>query len=70
MLCLIGFSTNKTWLPVNPNYKVLNLKKEMKSSRSHYNMYKQLVEARKQPVIQNGSLNINILPEDVFSFSR
>lgn len=69
-LILIGFSTNKTWLPVNPNYKTLNLKNEMKSSKSHYSMYKRLVEARKRPVIQKGSLNISILSEDIFSFSR
>jgi hypothetical protein len=70
MMYLIGFSLNKTWLPVNPNYKILNLKNEMKSSRSHYIMYKRLVEVRKHPAIQNGSLNISILSEDILLFSR
>jgi alpha-glucosidase len=70
MLFLKGFSTERTWLPVNPNYKILNLKNEMSSSKSHYSIYKSLVEARQHPVIQNGSLNISILSEDIFSFSR
>jgi glycosidase len=70
MVYLTGFSVSKTWLPVNPNYKILNLKIEKESSRSHYSMYKRLIEAREQPALQNGSLNINILSEDVFSFSR
>jgi hypothetical protein len=70
MLLLKGFSTKRAWLPVNPNYKILNLKNEMSLSNSHYSIYKRLVEARKHPVIQSVSLNINILSEDIFSFSR
>jgi alpha-glucosidase len=70
MSFLKGFSTQRTWLPVNPNYKILNLKNEMRWSNSHYSIYKRLVEARQHPVIQNGSLNISVLSEDIFSFSR
>ncbi|XP_069682934.1 maltase 2-like isoform X2 [Periplaneta americana] len=65
-----GFSTNKTWLPVNSNYKFLNLKTQMKASKSHYLIYKRLVAARKHPTIQIGSLTIHIPHADIFFFAR
>ncbi|XP_069689413.1 maltase A3-like isoform X1 [Periplaneta americana] len=65
-----GFSTsNVTWLPVNPNYKDLNLVNEKAAEKSHYHVYKQLLQARQEPAIQQGSLHTNVIG-DVFSFSR
>ncbi|XP_029679953.1 maltase 1-like, partial [Formica exsecta] len=52
-----GFSTaNSTWLPVNENYKELNLLKETKAHDSHYKIYKTLAYMhRKEPALTKGS---------------
>ncbi|XP_025263073.1 maltase 2-like [Camponotus floridanus] len=52
-----GFSTaNSTWLPVNPNYKTLNLQAEERSYQSHYKIYKTLAYLhRKEPALTQGS---------------
>jgi alpha-glucosidase len=55
---------------VNPNYKQLNLEAEKEAYMSHYKVYKRLVELRKQPAIQNGSLQTYPASENVFTFSR
>ncbi|PSN41543.1 Maltase 1 [Blattella germanica] len=66
-----GFSSSEsTWLPVNPNYKELNLVAEKEASRSHYHVYKDLVKARQTPTIQNGRLYTNVIADKIFSFSR
>ncbi|KMQ90254.1 maltase 1 [Lasius niger] len=51
-----GFSkANSTWLPVNANYKTLNLLRE-KSHESHYKIYKTLAYMhRKEPALTEGS---------------
>ncbi|XP_011875708.1 PREDICTED: maltase 2-like [Vollenhovia emeryi] len=52
-----GFSTNETtWLPVNDNYKDLNLAKQQKEFLSHYNVFKHMGQLKKKPVIEQGSL--------------
>ncbi|XP_024875398.1 alpha-glucosidase-like [Temnothorax curvispinosus] len=52
-----GFSTNKTtWLPVNSNYKVLNLAAQKAEFVSHYRMFKRMAQLKKKPVIEQGSL--------------
>ncbi len=52
-----GFSTNnETWLPVNPNYKDINVKKEEEDPDSILNFYRSLIEFRsKQPALLYGS---------------
>ncbi|XP_024867549.1 maltase 1-like [Temnothorax curvispinosus] len=52
-----GFSTaNSTWLPVNQNYKQLNLAKQMKAKESHYKIYKTLAFLhRTEPALTEGS---------------
>ncbi|XP_011690583.1 PREDICTED: maltase 2-like [Wasmannia auropunctata] len=52
-----GFSTNEqTWLPVNGNYKDLNLAAQKDEQVSHYNVFKALTKLKKTPVIAQGSL--------------
>ncbi|XP_012283498.1 maltase 1 [Orussus abietinus] len=59
-----GFTTgNKTWLPVHPNYKTLNLAAQKKVPISHYNVFKSLVRLRQLPVLRDGALE-NILVHD------
>ncbi|KAJ8874366.1 hypothetical protein PR048_025214 [Dryococelus australis] len=59
-----GFSTNSTtWLPVNPYYKQLNLKK-LKT------VYKQLVKLRRTRTLQRGNTETAAVTNDVFAFVR
>jgi len=52
-----GFSSNKsTWLPVNENYKSLNLKAQKSELYSHYNVFKRLTQLKKKLVIEQGTL--------------
>jgi alpha-glucosidase len=66
-----GFSTSEdTWLPVNPNYKELNLAAQKLANQSHYHVYKQLVAARSHPTIQKGDLHTSVIGGSVFTFLR
>lgn len=42
-----GFSINKPWLKVNPNYRTINAEAQIKQPDSVLNYYKRLVELRK-----------------------
>ena len=42
-----GFSTEKPWMPVNENYKIVNVKDEEKEYGSILNFYKRLIAFRK-----------------------
>ncbi|EZA54318.1 putative maltase D [Ooceraea biroi] len=52
-----SFSTaNSTWLPVNQNYKQLNLANEKVADESHYKIYKTLTHMhRTEPALTEGS---------------
>jgi hypothetical protein len=66
-----GFSNNETtWLPVNENYKELNLEAQKAAEKSHYKVYKQLTELRKNPAIQRGETHVAALSETVLGFTR
>ena len=41
-----GFGTGTPWLPVNPNYKEINLAAQKADPDSVYNYYKKLIELR------------------------
>ncbi|EFN66614.1 Maltase 1 [Camponotus floridanus] len=58
-----AFSTaDSTWLPVNSNYKQLNLKEEMGIKNSHYDIYKNLAHLhRKEPALTEGSYTLFIM---------
>ncbi|XP_037961163.1 maltase 2-like isoform X2 [Teleopsis dalmanni] len=66
-----GFSSAaKTWLPVHPNYKQLNLEAQKLADKSHYKLYKMLLELRKSPVLREGRLHAEVLNRAVFAFKR
>ncbi|XP_034196330.2 maltase 1-like [Osmia lignaria lignaria] len=66
-----GFSNaSKTWLPVNKNYKTLNLKKQKTDAVSHYKLYKALITLRKSNVLQHGKLTTAVLNNDVLAVVR
>ncbi|XP_051858904.1 maltase 2 isoform X1 [Drosophila albomicans] len=66
-----GFSdAARTWLPVNPNYVQLNLKSQQLAKKSHYKVYKLLIELRKLPVLRRGRFSIEPLSRAVFAIKR
>ncbi|XP_055847890.1 maltase 2 isoform X2 [Episyrphus balteatus] len=66
-----GFSTaSKTWVPVNPNFKTLNLALQMKAERSHYKLYKKLIELKKSPTLAKGTFYPMALCRKTFAFKR
>ncbi|XP_034948194.1 maltase 1-like [Chelonus insularis] len=68
-----GFSTNKTtWLPVNPNYKTLNLaeQKRVQSPTSHYHIHKKLIALKQHPVAKSGSTEVILVTENILGVVR
>lgn len=66
-----GFSSgNKTWLPVNPNYKTLNLATQQKSTTSHYGIFKKLVALKSLPIIKSGTTEVILAGENILSVVR
>ncbi|KAK0157548.1 hypothetical protein PV328_011277 [Microctonus aethiopoides] len=66
-----GFSTNnKTWLPVNPNYKTLNLAMQKTSNVSHYAIFKKLVELKSQPIMKLGTTQLILVGNNVLGVVR
>ncbi|XP_003395914.3 maltase 1 [Bombus terrestris] len=66
-----GFSKNKTtWLPVNDNYKEINLQKESNQKNSTYQLYTKLIELRKRHTLKHGSLITKELSKYVLAVLR
>ncbi|XP_033319548.1 alpha-glucosidase-like [Bombus bifarius] len=66
-----GFSNStKTWLPVHPNYKTLNLAAQKRATSSPYQLFKKLMNIKKRPVIARGSLNVSVLDKQVLGITR
>jgi len=55
-----GFSSNpKTWLPVAPDYKQVNVEAESRDPNSMLNWYKKLIGLRRSnPAIRDGAMNM------------
>lgn len=67
----LGFSNNTiTWLPVNSNYWRLNLELQRNTLKSHFQVYKRLVQLRYHPTLQHGDLTIFTLSKWVLAFTR
>lgn len=68
-----GFTTgNKTWLPINPNHKEVNVENQKNApGESHYKVYKKLSDLRKSDAWKWGSLESQALEGGkVYAFSR
>lgn len=66
-----GFSTNSTtWLPINPNYVTVNVESESAQTKSHLNVYKQLVELRNTKTLQYGDLLYGSIGDDILAIKR
>ncbi|XP_044018106.1 alpha-glucosidase-like [Aphidius gifuensis] len=66
-----GFSTNtKTWLPIHPNYKTLNLAAQKLAPASHYKVLKKLSALKKYPAVKDGSTEIIVVGYNVLGIVR
>ena len=61
-----GFSTaEKTWIPVNDNYKKLNLARQQSTSQSHYKIYQGLTEMKKNSkALRDGLTKVDVLTDN------
>merc|ERR1711970_536264 len=65
-----GFSNGKPWLPVNENYKTVNVETQIAIEDSHLNIYKQLTSLRRnESVFATGSTSL-FSSSGVFAFAR
>lgn len=70
---MAGFTTaEESWLPINPNYKQINTRKENKDPHSLLSLYKKLLRLRKShKAFQFGSQQILTLNNDqILAFLR
>ena len=67
-----GFTTGVPWMPVNPNYKVINAAAQIGDEDSVYNYYRKLISLRKEhPIIVNGDFElVGENNADVFAYLR
>ncbi|HMV43682.1 MAG TPA: alpha-glucosidase [Leptospiraceae bacterium] len=60
-----GFSTAKPWLPINKNYKKINVEAESKKPHSLLNTYKKLIAIRRSSdILKLGSIKLIDDPEN------
>ena len=67
-----GFTTGKSWVPLNPNYTAINAEAALEDQHSVFHHYRKLIELRKTyPVFRDGSFTL-LLPEDpdIFAYTR
>lgn len=67
-----GFTTGTPWIPINPNYKIINAREQTLRKDSVFHYYKKLIQLRKQlPVIVYGIYEL-LLPdsEDLYVYTR
>ncbi|MFW2503548.1 glycoside hydrolase family 13 protein [Clostridium diolis] len=67
-----GFTSGQPWLKVNPNYKEINVKSQLKDENSIFSYYKKLIKIRKtNPVVVHGKYEL-ILEEnkEIFAYTR
>lgn len=69
-----GFTDGTPWLKINPNYKKINVKSQLKDENSVYSFYKKLIALRKSEEFKAVSVYGNVIreeaPENVMAFTR
>ena len=65
-----GFSESKSWLPITPNFQLINLEFQMQQQQSHYKVYKRLLELRKLEAGRDGNLTVEAITDYVLVIKR
>ncbi|XP_065088378.1 alpha-glucosidase-like [Ochlerotatus camptorhynchus] len=63
-------TTPKTWLPVHPNYKDLNLAAQKAAPKSIFKLYKHLIQLRKDHTFMYGDFESKALINNVLGYTR
>lgn len=67
-----GFTTGKPWFKLNPNYKDLNVSNDLRSDKSVFKYYQELIKLRhEEPILKDGTFKL-LLPDDknIFMYTR
>lgn len=67
-----GFTRGKPWFKLNPNYKDLNVSSDLKSDKSVFKYYQELIKLRhEEPILKDGTFEL-LLPDDknIFMYTR
>ncbi|MFA9397962.1 MAG: alpha-glucosidase [Clostridiaceae bacterium] len=67
-----GFTTGKSWIKVNPNYKEINIKNALEDKNSVFYYYQKLIKLRKeQDILVYGDINLLYKDdENIFAYIR
>lgn len=66
-----GFSNaNRTWLPTGPDYRKNNVELQRSQRGSHLNIFKKLMQLRKQDILMYGDYDSVLINEDVLAIKR
>jgi glycosidase len=66
-----GFTTGVPWISVNPNYKDINVEKDLKSDRSIYRYYQQLIRLRKkEDIVVYGEYQLLETESQIYAYTR
>ena len=70
-----GFSSGKPWLRINPNYRDINLERQMSDPESVYSYYRKLTALRRDPLYKEALVWGDLIPymedtHNVFSYFR
>lgn len=66
-----GFSTsNKTWLPVSPNYTDVNVEVQLSATSSYLKIYKELLILRQTNTFKYGTATVLALSDNVLGILR
>lgn len=67
-----GFTKGKPWFKLNPNYKDLNVSNDLRSDKSVFKYYQELIKLRhEEPILKDGAFKL-LLPDDknIFMYTR
>lgn len=68
---LAGFTNgSRTWLPVGPNYRSVNVKVESGLEKSHLKVYKAMMKLRDGKTFQHGSVKARSVKDNVLAIVR
>lgn len=61
---------NKLWLPLHPNYRFNNLKRQKEAARSYFSFYQELATLRQDSILKLGTFRTYIFNDDIYSHIR
>ncbi|XP_050079089.1 uncharacterized protein LOC126565930 [Anopheles maculipalpis] len=63
-------TAQKTWLPVHPNYREVNLAAQKAANESMFKLYQKLIKLRQEHAFMHGSFESKVLLNNVLGYTR